>query len=64
MKLECIYLTLLWAITVFAQTPTNFNVTSSVPLEVIVQPSNISITPSMLVSQAGMTVFNARPDKC
>lgn len=40
-----------------AQTPNGFNVTVSAPLEVVVQPSNINLTPSLLVSQAGKRSF-------
>lgn len=36
-----------------AQTPSNFSVISTLPLDVVIQPSNITITPGTLVSKAG-----------
>lgn len=39
---------------VVAQTPVDFNVTASTSLEVVLQPSNVTLTASRLVSQEGM----------
>lgn len=36
-----------------AQTPSNFSVVSTTSLEVIGQPSNITLTPGLLVPQSG-----------
>lgn len=48
-----------------AQTPTNFSVVSTAPLEVIGEPGNITLTPGLLVPQSGKSssVLNPMPVK-
>lgn len=58
---------LAWALIAYAeaQTPTNFSVVSTAPLEVIGQPGNITLTPGLLVPQSGKSspVSNTLPVK-